>query len=278
MSDPVLLAGIADPDPSRRRVALERLAASSAPLDAATMVAVVACLDSPQKAVQRLAADVLSRVEAGLRTPVVTRLRSALAAPDARLRWGATYALGRLGLVEPAMLAPLLEALGQRDGDLRWAAAELLTTCARVHPDPVLAALLAAVSDQEAERRKMALYVLRDVAPASGAVRDATIRGLADPAVGVRFAALAALSRLRPLPPEACTLVLGLVRADPDPGLRRAALCTLGEVGRGVSAVDAALADAATSNDPGMRRAARVARRRFAGGQAPPARNEPGSE
>jgi HEAT repeat protein len=208
---------------------------------------------------------------------VVACLRSALGSADARLRWGATYALGRLGLVEPGMFAPLFEALGQRDGDRRWAAAELLATCARAHPDPVVAALLAAVSDPEAERRKMALYVLRDVAPASRAVHEATLRSLDDPAIGVRFAALAALARLQPVPPEACTLVLGLVRRDPDAGLRRAALCTLGDVGRGVSAVDAALAAAATSDDPGMRRAARVARRRFVAAQVPPARGGHGS-
>ena len=262
MSDQLLLPKAVTADPLRRRMALERLAASADPLDEEAIAAVVACLDTPVKAVQRLAADLLSRVEAETRRAVVSRLRAAIGAPDPQLRWGATYALGRLGIFEPAMIAPLLEALAQRDGDLRWAAADLLTTCARVHPDPVLAVLLSAVTDQEPERRKMALYVLRDVAPAKQAVHEAVIRGLRDAAVGVRFAALSALARLQPVPPEACRLVLGLVRDDVDAGLRRAALCALGNLGRGVSDVEDALAAATASDDPGMRRAALVARRR----------------
>jgi HEAT repeat protein len=264
VSDPILLAELAAADPLRRRTALERLASTTLPLDGAAVAAVMACLATPLTAVQRRAADVLSWVEADARPVVAARLRAAIGSDDPRLRWGATYALGRLGIVEPAMIAPLLEALGQRDGDQRWAAADLITTCARAHPDLVMAALLGAITDHEPERRKMALYVLRDVAPTSCAVRDATIRSLRDPAVGVRFAALSALVRLDPLPPEACTLVLALVRDDPDAGFRRAALGALGHVGRGVSAALAALEAAVTSDDPGIRRAAQLARRRLA--------------
>lgn len=259
MSGPEIL----DADPERCLVALEAFATSGDPLDDATIVAVVGCLATPRKAVQRLAADLLGRVEASARPGVIARLRVAVGGSDARLRWGATYSLGRLGIVELAMIAPLLEALAQSDGDVRWAAADLLRTCARVHLDHVQAALLAVTSDAEPERRKMALYVLRDVAPTSPLVHEAVLRGLRDPAVGVRFAALAALSQLDPVPPEACGIVLSLVGNDPDTGFRRAALCALGDLGRGVSAVDAALADAAASPDPAMQRAARVARRRL---------------
>lgn len=275
MSDAVVLSGLAGPDPSGRLLALERLALSAAPLGVETVAAVVACLGTPNKSVQRLAADLLSRVEAEMHGRVVALLRSALGSSDADLRWGAAYALGRIGLVEPAMIAPLLEVLGLQDGDFRWAAAELLIMCARVHPDAVVTALLAAVSDREAERRKMALYVLREVAPAHRAVQLAAIQGLADPVVGVRFAALAVLRRIDPVPPEACALVLRLVSEDSDAGLRRAALCALADVGRGVNAVGVALADAATSGDPGMRRAALVARRRW---DSWPARSGRGSE
>jgi HEAT repeat protein len=263
VSDRIFLAEFDAADPLGRRTALERFAASTAPLDGAAIVAVVACLDTPLKAVQRRAADLLSQVEAGARTEVVSRLRTAIVSDNPRLRWGATYALGRLGIVEPAMIGPLLEALGQQDGDQRWAAVDLLIACACSHPELVKSTLLDAAADPEPERRKMALYALRNVAPASPDVHQATLRGLRDPAVGVRFAALSALARLEPIPPEASALVLALCRGDPDAGLKRAALCTLGQVGCRVSDVEAALAAAATSDDPAMRRAAQVARRRL---------------
>ncbi|MEO6026253.1 MAG: HEAT repeat domain-containing protein [Candidatus Binatia bacterium] len=265
MSDPRVLADLAAADPLQRRAAVEALTCSPDPLDATTIAAVVACLATPMKAVQRGAAELLAQVDAAARPTVVERLRSAIGSDEVALRWGATYALGRIGLAEPTMIAPLVEALGAPDGDQRWAAADLMVTCARVHFQPVLAALLLAATDDAPDRRKMVLYVLRDVAPADPAVHAATVRGLGDSAVGVRFAALAALLRLEPRPDDACALVLDRVRLDVDPGLRRAALAALGSVGRGVSAVDAALTDAEASDDVSVRRAAGLARRRLAG-------------
>lgn len=262
MTDAALLADLGADEPLRRLTGLERLLAAAAPLDDAAIAAVVACLATPVKKVQRGAADLLSAVGADMRPAVAARLRVALASEDPALRWGASYALGRLGLFEPAMIAPLVEVLGRRDGDLRWAAAALLQTCATVHADLVLTAVVPAAAHDDPERRKMALYVLRDVAPAHPAAYDAAMRGLADPALGVRFAALAVLARVATVPPEACARVLMLARADPDAGLRRAALCTLGVVGAGVSEVDAVLAAAAASDDPSDRRAAGLARRR----------------
>ncbi len=258
-----LRADLEAADPDRRRTALERLARVPVALVRSLLPAVVACLATPDKGVQRLAADLLRDVAPDLRTDVITALRAAIGSDDAAWRWGAAWALGRLAIVEPGMLPPLVEALGARDGDQRWAAAELLTTAARVHLHLVLRVVLAAAEDAGAERRKMALYVLRDVAPADPAVRDATSRGLADPAVGVRFAALAALVRLEPLPSDACARVLDLARTDPDAGLRRAALTTLGAIGRGVSDVERAVASASASDDPATRRAAAIARRRL---------------
>jgi len=244
---------------------LERLAATNDPLDEPTMTALVAALASAEKAIQRLAADMLQRVAPETRVATVARLRVALGSDDANWRWGAVYALGRIGLAEPAMISPLLEALGDRDGDRHWAASQLLGVCARAHRDLVVAALLAAAGDREPVRRKMALYTLRDVAPADGEVHAAALRGLGDPAVGVRFAALAALIRLEPIPAEACTAVLALTRDDPDDGLRRAALCALGDVGRGVSAAESVIAAAEASDEPLLRRAASIARRRLGG-------------
>ena len=80
----------------------------------------------------------------------------------------------------------------------------------------------------------------------------------------MRFAALAALGRIDPAATEACERVLMLARADVEDGVRRAALCMLGTVGRGVSAAAEAIAGAEASDDPLWRRAAAIARRRLA--------------
>jgi HEAT repeat protein len=243
---------------------LSRLTAAGTSLDEATLAEVVACVGAPRKAVQRLAADVLAATTDATRAAAVTLLRIAAASEDPRRRWGAVYALGRLGLVDTEMVPTLLAVFDHRDGDERWAAAQLMRACARGHASLVLPLVVNAAAGGSAEQRKMALYVLRDVAPDDAGVHRAVRRGLADPEVGVRFAALSAVARLVPRPADACDLVVALAERDPDPGLRRAALSALGWVGRGVDAVAALLDAAAASDDAGVRRAAGVARRRLA--------------
>lgn len=258
-----LVEALRAPDPARRRAALEALAADPRPLGEALALAVVECLGAAPKAVQRRAADLLRATEGHTRPAVLARLRDAMRAPDARLRWGATFALGQLHILDPEMVPSLLEALASSDGDQRWAAAGLMVGCGRLYPGAVLPALLAALGGQSAELRKMTLYVLRDLAPGTPEVRDALLSCLRDPEVGVRLAALSGLCRLDPLPEVACDSVLGILRDDPDPGLRRAAMSALGHVGRGVAAVREVLDAAAASADPGLRRAAEGARRRL---------------
>lgn len=267
MSDDLDAAGdvaeLESHDLERRRAALERLIASPRPLSDALAAALVRCVGANLKAVQRRAAEALRANGARDRPEIVAALRRATDETDPRTRWGATFALAQLGIVDPTMVPPLLEAMASPDGDQRWAAASIMVTCGRAHPDQVSVALLASLPSGSAPLRKMALYVLRDLAPGTADVTGAVVAALGDAEVGVRLAALSALCRLEPLPPAACDLVLAMLRQDPDPGLRRAATTALGHVGRGVSAVEAVLDAAAGSSDPGLRRAAEVARRRL---------------
>jgi HEAT repeat protein len=264
-----LIEALLAPDAERRRAALETLAADAEALGETLALAVVECLGAAPKALQRRAADVLRATDGAARPAVLARLRAAMRAPDARLRWGATFALGQLGILDVEMVPSLLEALASADGDQRWAAAGLMVGCARLASATVVPALLAALEEPSAELRKMALYVLRDLAPGTPEVRDALMARLRDPEIGVRLAALSGLSRLDPLPPIACDLVLEILRDDPDPGLRRAAVSALGHVARGrdTRAVRDVLDAATRSDDPGLRRAAEVAKRRLDGGR-----------
>jgi HEAT repeat protein len=257
------IAALQSSDLARRRAALEQLAADPQPLSETLALAVVDCVGASAKAVQRRAADVLTATAESARRAVAARLHDLTRAPDARLRWGATFALGRLGILEADMVPALLEALDNPDGDQRWAAAGLMVGLGRLYPAAVVPALLGALDQASAALRKMALYVLRDLGPGTPEVRDALIACMRDPDVGVRLAALSGLCRLDPLPDVACDLVLQILRDDPDAGLRRAATSALGHVGRGVAAVREVLDAAAASDDPGLRRAAEVARRRL---------------
>lgn len=253
---------LASADARVRLAALESLARRAAPLDEADAVAVAACLAVAVKALQRRAADVLATTGEVARPAVLALLRAMLAGADAVARWGACYALGRLGIVEPGLVPVLLDALASRDGDRRWAAAASMVRCGRSHPEQVVPVLLAAARAPSPELRKMALYVLRDLAPADPVVPPALLAALRDPGAVVRLAALSALVRLATPPAGAGDEVLRLARHDPDVGVRRAAVSALGALGRGVDGVDATLDAAGGSTDPGLRRAAEGARRR----------------
>jgi HEAT repeat protein len=216
------------------------------------------------------------KVKGGQAAAAITQdLRWAAHSVDPRMRWGATFALFHVGIREPEMVPPLVEALDVPDPDQRWGAALALVECGRALPGEVVPSLLDVLATASSDVRKMVMYVLRDLAPGTPEVTEALVRSMRDPDVGVRMATLSALSRLEPPPENACDLVLQMLREDPDAGLRRAATSALGRVGArraggGGGAVGAAaatvravLAEAAASDDPALRRAAEFALRRL---------------
>jgi HEAT repeat protein len=258
------LRALASGDARIRLAALEELAAEAGPVAAPLALAVVECLGSGSKALQRRATDVLGHTSEAARPAVLAALRAGVAAPEASRRWGAAYALGRLGVLEPALVPALLEALGDRDGDRRWAAAEIMVGCGARHPDEVVPALRASLGSAVPELRKMALYVLRDLGIDRAGLAGEVLAATRDEDSAVRLAALALLVRLEQPPPAACEAALRLATEDPNPGVRRAAVSALGVLGRGVPAAEAFLDAALASDDVSIRRAAAGARRRRA--------------
>jgi HEAT repeat protein len=252
---------LVSPDMRVRLGVLERLAAEREPIETPLALAVVECLGVGTKALQRRAADVLRRTSDAARPAVLGALWAAVTAPEASRRWSATYVLGQLDILEPALVPALLEALGDRDGDRRWAAAALMVGCGTRHPTVVVPALREALRAPLPELRKMALYVLRDLAADVPGLTAELLAATRDDDVAVRLAALAALTRVAPPPPGACDEALRLARDDPNPGVRRAAVSALGKLGRGVPAAEVAVRAALDSADPSLRRAAEAARR-----------------
>lgn len=223
-------------------------------------------LGDARKSIQRPAAEALAdaaRATVGLRARLVDVLGSA----DGRRRWGAAYALARLETVPREAVPTLLEALGSADGDLRWASARILVRAAEEAPElgDAIRGMVAAPSPLA---RKMALYCLRDLGAKAAIPIEAIARTLDDADAAVRLAALATISALHPGAAAADHVAARL--ADVDAGVRRAAAATLGQLAVRTPAVEAALATAASADDPALVRVARAALSRL--GASPEAR------
>ena len=218
-------------------------------------------LGHARKAVQRPAAERLAaaaREDATVRAAIAERLASA----DGRERWGAAYALAH---VEPAprdAMPALLDALASSDGDVRWAAARLVVSA--IQHEPALAALVPPlVRSASALQRKMALYCLRDLAAAVPVDGTGIALALRDGDPAVRMAAMAAALAVLPRTADLADRIGGLLD-DAEPGVRRVAAVTLGQLGVATPAVTGRL-DAATScDDVTLAKAARDALSRLA--------------
>lgn len=253
-------AGLRAEDAEARLRAIAEVAAAAAErLDAEDLQALVDCLAFPSKSVQRPAAEACAALLAA-GAPLRPLLVGALSRGDERLRWGAAYALGRAEDDPREALPAALAAFGSGDGDVRWAAAELVRRLARHHPE-VVRDLVAAAAEEPAERRKMALYCLRDLQASDAEARGAAARALGDADEGVVLAALAAAARIAPADDAVVAAAMDLL-ASANPRLQRAAASALAHIGAGRADVDAALRRASLADDTSLRRAAEGALRR----------------
>ncbi|MGH7339574.1 MAG: HEAT repeat domain-containing protein [Candidatus Rokuibacteriota bacterium] len=247
------------PAHEERRAAIAEIATRDK-VEPAELDALVACLGDAAKAIQRPAADAC-RTLAANGVSVVPLLMIALEAPDPRLRFGAAYALARLGPPPPVALPALLDALALDDGDVRWAAAELI--CRTDPRATVIAGLLPLVRTGNAPQRKMALYCLRDLGASNHDVERAALTAMDDTDGGVRLAAMTTLARLAHDRTQVAEKLMEALNA-PDARERRAAAAALGDLGHDSVAVRAALETATRGDDVSLRRAAERSLRRLA--------------
>jgi HEAT repeat protein len=246
--------------PAARAAAIAGLAVRDPPPNDAEIAAVLESLGDPSKLVQRRTAETL----AALRhrgVAVEAAVLSKLAGPELRARWGAAYTLSLFGPLPASVVPVLLEVMGVEDGDLRWAASDLLKQVAATHRSHVIGALTAAAA-VAGPGRKMALYCLRDLDVADALpIAEAA---LDDGAIDVRLAALAAVAALDTDPMRSAERIARFVD-DADPRMQRAAAGTLGSLGVSPPMVMEALTKAEQSNDASLRRAAAQAKRRLGG-------------
>lgn len=197
------------------------------------MIAIVlpealALLEHPDKAVRRRAADSLV---GALATGDIHEdsLRLSLASPSREVRWGVAFALRTSERRDSALLEAWMEALGDGDGDVRWAAAAIVIEAARVE-ESLRASLLVLAASGGPVSRKMALFCL-----CAGGVRDASpfVAALSDEDPFVRLAALTSLGRLGERGNGVLAAIAAVGSGDPEPRVRRAAVAILERLGRG---------------------------------------------
>jgi hypothetical protein len=261
-ADPASLVDrLRSPEAERRVDAMAELAVRPLPAADEELNALVACLEDERKLVQRRAAESLAALHRR-GADVVAKVCSLLTAGAHRARWGSAYALSLIDALELEALEPLAESLAVDDRDLRWAAVDLLRKLAARHPDAVVGRAVALGSAGSPVQRRMAFYLLRDVAAGEPAVRRAALDALGCSDPNLRLAALAVLAAAGAETDEEVDGLTALV-GDPDLPVARAAAATLGSVRRPPPVVLETLRAARRHADPSLRRAAASALRRL---------------
>ena len=176
------------------------------------------CFGDPRKAVRRRAANmVAAAITSGAVTPELCE--RGLDSTDAATRWTAAFTLGRAGRTTPRVIDVALEQFQIPDGDVRWAAAAIVTPVARVIED-LRSRLRVLATGADATARKMALICLADAGDRDVAL---AVRALEDENAYVRLAALKALARIGDASPAVLTALRTMAEADPEERIRRAA-------------------------------------------------------
>jgi HEAT repeat protein len=263
MTQDALALALNDADPEVRLEAIREVAENAElALSEPALDALVACVGANRKAIQRRAAEALA-ASALHDARVVEKLRAALSHADTRARWGAAYALGLItleGALDLSVMSALIEAISSSDGDVRWAAAELVVRLGKIHRAAVSMRLIELARDGNLNARKMALYCLRDV----GGPREELL-AIAESCSGdhpslLKMAALSLIPRIENPGERATNLALHWLEDDPDAGVRRCAAVALGHLANRSPRVTEALARAAHADgDLSMQRAAQGA-------------------
>lgn len=260
MNHEALAIALNDTDPEVLVAAIREVAESPhLTLAEPALDALIQCLGANRKVIQRRAAEALA-ASTSHDARIVEKLRATLSHDDPRARWGAAYALGLCNLedaLDLRTMPSLVEAISSSDGDVRWAAAELVVRLGKKNRAAVSNQLVALASSGNLNARKMALYCLRDVGGPREELLAVAESCCSDHQSLLKMAALSLLARVNDPGDRAAALAIRLLEGDPDGGVRRCAAVALGHIGNRSHHVTEALRRAAnTEGDIYMKRAA----------------------
>ncbi len=152
-------------------------------------------LGDPDKAVAVAASDALAclaREIDGVEAVVHRALRS----DDTSRRWHAALTSARIEPPTPRLLPPIVEALANPDGDVRWMAARMLVDAGRTNPEVLPLVIVLVTGGESAEVRRMATHCVRELGPERPESARALLEGTRDSDRFVRRAALTSLAGL----------------------------------------------------------------------------------
>jgi HEAT repeat protein len=180
-------------------------------------------LGSTERALQRAARD-----EASARLKREPEFRETLyrvlGEGSPRTRFSAAYVLFQEDRPTLRLLPALLDLLELEDGDLRWTTANMLATLGRMHGEVYPVVLHESLHAEAPQRRRMALHVLRELAPERVETKDAFLSALKDRDSGVRCAALSSMAKLTDPDHTCLDEALEFARNGRDPTLQRIAV------------------------------------------------------
>ncbi len=223
-------------------------------------------LASNNREVQRSACDEALK-ELGRKPEFREALHRLLSKAELRTRFAAAFVLFQEGRPSLRLLPTLLDSLDLDDGDLRWMAAHMLAALGRMQGEVYPVLLHECRRPDAPQRRRMALYVLRELASEREETKQAFLAALGDPDAAVRRAALSSLAKLSD-PDRACVeRALEIARSDRDPRMQRIAAVVLPDLvlhlPEAHDAVAGVLRELASSHDPSLVRAAHAATHRL---------------
>jgi HEAT repeat protein len=245
-----LLDALRSHDSARMAQALTQLAADGTTLDEELVTVLVALLGVPDKQVSRRVAGALAGCVGDERLEPL--LRGALKSDLALARWGAAFAIAGADVFDELVGEAALEALAIGDGDIRWAAAQIVRAVCEHEPEFVRRVEDAARAGR-GEQRKMAIYCLRDLGHRDAGVY---VAALAAEDAGTRHAALSALQACGVAENATIEAVLKRLEQEADAGVRRSIAVVLGRIMGAHTGAARALAQAADdSDDPDFKKA-----------------------
>ncbi|MDO8434415.1 MAG: HEAT repeat domain-containing protein [Candidatus Binatus sp.] len=264
--DDRIAAELRSNDIARQLAAIDSILAAPEDISSEVQGLLIACIGAERKLLQRRAIDALAATANAGDCRVREALERTMVRGNRRARFGAAYALAQLGGDNLAIecAAALCEALGDDDGDIRWAASVLVVQLGRAYRDEVRARMISLAADGNPNARKMALYCIRDLGIAGADVLALLERAARDANVHIRLAALSVLAKIDDSSGDAAGIALKSLESDPDAGVRRAAAVAIGHVRSSTSRTLPALRIAAASEtDPALARAAQGALNRL---------------